>query len=51
MKKGTHHQVPHVRKPPMALATKTTAQMAMSRVAGPSERCISSFIRLRGIGV
>ena len=29
---------------------KAANQMSVSRIAGPSLRCISSFIRLRGIG-
>ena len=51
MKKGTLHQVPQVRKPPTPVTMKAAIQMMVSRIAGSSERCISSLSRFRGIGV
>ena len=49
-KNGTAHQLPHSAMPAPAHTTIRPTQIAVSRTAGMSERRISSFIRLRGIG-
>ena len=51
MKNGTAHQVPQKRMPPVENPISSANQIAVSRSAGPSLRCISSFIFLRGMSV
>jgi hypothetical protein len=46
------HAPPAAPEPaPAGAATSSASQIAVSRMAGPSERCISSFICLRGMSV
>ncbi len=51
MKNGTHHQVPQNTMPPTPLNSSSPSQIRLSRMAGPSERCMSSFMTARGTSV